>query len=163
VSIIDVLPRSINKSLSVGICAGERVFVCDNLAFSGKVVTFRKHTALFNNEVLEDLARQAVASLSTHFAEFDGWLNRIGAIPLNEKHIKQYLYAISVEEGIIPPSKLTEIHNYILGESPAPECTHDFRGFHGAITRSLRNESLFSIESRSGQLVSFINNWINKK
>ena len=38
--------NSIDKRLSVGLCAGERVFVCDNLCFKGDFVLFRKHTGL---------------------------------------------------------------------------------------------------------------------
>jgi hypothetical protein len=36
--------NSINKTLSAGICAGSRVFVCDNLAFAAETVLFHKHT-----------------------------------------------------------------------------------------------------------------------
>lgn len=35
--------NSIDKTLSAGICGGARVFVCDNLAFSGEVTFFKKH------------------------------------------------------------------------------------------------------------------------
>src|SRR5262249_46216929 len=38
------LRNSHDKSMTMGICGGERVFVCDNLAFSGEVVRMRKHT-----------------------------------------------------------------------------------------------------------------------
>lgn len=36
--------NSYDRSLAVGLCAGSRVFVCDNLAFSGEVTLSRKHT-----------------------------------------------------------------------------------------------------------------------
>src|ERR1044072_2264407 len=35
---------SIDKSISLQWCAGSRVFVCDNLAFSSEIVIARKHT-----------------------------------------------------------------------------------------------------------------------
>jgi hypothetical protein len=38
------LRNSYDKSMSVGIAFGARVFVCDNLAFSGSIVYMRKHT-----------------------------------------------------------------------------------------------------------------------
>ncbi len=154
------LKNSINKSLSVGICAGEHVFVCDNLAFSGEIISLRKHTARFNNDVLNVIAQEAVAKLTPHFEKFDKWLNKIGAVPLTAEYIKTYLYDLAIEEGIIPASKLPEIHDYILGESQEPECTHDFRGFHGAITRSIRGDSLFNVQTRSSKLVGSINNRI---
>jgi len=33
-----------NKRFSAGLACGSRVFVCDNMAFSGDIVVFRKHT-----------------------------------------------------------------------------------------------------------------------
>src|ERR1700730_8762988 len=36
--------NSTNKSFPLGFCAGERVFVCDNLAFSSELLVRRKHT-----------------------------------------------------------------------------------------------------------------------
>lgn len=38
------LRNSHDKSMTAGVCAGERVFVCDNLAFSAEVVVLRMHT-----------------------------------------------------------------------------------------------------------------------
>lgn len=38
------LRNSVDKSLTAGICAGERVFVCDNLCMAAEVVVMRKHT-----------------------------------------------------------------------------------------------------------------------
>jgi len=43
--------NSINKTLPAGMCAGSRVFVCDNLAFSAAVTLGRKHTM----NIMEDL------------------------------------------------------------------------------------------------------------
>ncbi len=36
--------NSVDKSLPIGFCCGQRVFVCDSLAFSSDVVITRKHT-----------------------------------------------------------------------------------------------------------------------
>lgn len=43
--------NSYDKSMSVGIAFGSRVFICDNLALTGEMVTMRKHTV----NLLEDL------------------------------------------------------------------------------------------------------------
>jgi hypothetical protein len=37
--------NSYDKSMTIGICSGAKVFVCDNLAFHGNVTVLRKHTA----------------------------------------------------------------------------------------------------------------------
>src|SRR5262249_47610898 len=36
--------NSIDKTLPLGFCAGNRVFVCDNLSFSAELLVNRKHT-----------------------------------------------------------------------------------------------------------------------
>ena len=36
--------NSVDKSFPIGFCCGERVFVCDNLAFSSQIEVARKHT-----------------------------------------------------------------------------------------------------------------------
>jgi len=43
-SLVFGLRNSHDKSFPAGICLGSRVFVCDNLAFSGEVVIGRRHT-----------------------------------------------------------------------------------------------------------------------
>lgn len=49
--------NSTNKTLPIGFAAGSRVFVCDNLAFSGEVVVARKHTKNGEDRFTEALAR----------------------------------------------------------------------------------------------------------
>jgi hypothetical protein len=57
------LRNSLDKSLPIGFCAGSRVVVCDNLAFSSEVVVARKHTRFGRDRYTEALAR-AVGGLS---------------------------------------------------------------------------------------------------
>jgi len=47
--------HSHDKSLSVGVCLGQKVFVCDNLAFSGEIKFFRKHTKDVEVDVINGL------------------------------------------------------------------------------------------------------------
>src|SRR5262245_2432996 len=54
------LRSSYDRSLSVGLVAGSRVFCCDNLAFSGDVQAARKHTV----HVLRDLPDMVYRMLS---------------------------------------------------------------------------------------------------
>jgi hypothetical protein len=55
---------SYDKSLSFGLVAGSRVFVCDNLAFSGEITVRRKHTR-FGLSDFRSQVQQAIASLPT--------------------------------------------------------------------------------------------------
>jgi hypothetical protein len=54
--------NSMDKTLPAGICFGARVFVCDNLAFSGEVVLGRRHT----KNILKDLP----TIMRTEFSKF---------------------------------------------------------------------------------------------
>jgi hypothetical protein len=55
--------NSIDRSLPIAMCAGNRVFVCDNLAFRSEIVVARKHTKFGEVRFGEAIAR-AVGSLN---------------------------------------------------------------------------------------------------
>lgn len=54
--------NSVDKSLPLGFCAGSRVFVCDNLAFSADLMVKRKHTR-FGGERFQEAISLAVGRL----------------------------------------------------------------------------------------------------
>ena len=59
------LRNSTDQSLALGVCVGERVIVCDNLAFAGEFAVFRRHT----KGILDDLPvrmNEAVAYLERY-------------------------------------------------------------------------------------------------
>lgn len=64
------LRNSHDKSFPVGLCLGSRVFVCDNLSFSGEVDVKRKHTR-YIREALPGLINQCVAKLVSHRGQID--------------------------------------------------------------------------------------------
>lgn len=57
------LRNSHDKTFPAGLSLGNRVFVCDNLSFSGDVVVARKHTRFIGRD-LERLIYQAVGKLA---------------------------------------------------------------------------------------------------
>lgn len=54
--------NSVDKSFPLGFCAGSRVFVCDNLAFSSELLVRRKHTLHGERDFVRRIA-EAVGSL----------------------------------------------------------------------------------------------------
>ncbi|HYV34811.1 MAG TPA: DUF932 domain-containing protein [Gemmataceae bacterium] len=62
--------NSIDKSLPIAFAAGERIFVCDNLAFRGEVAVARKHTRFGADRFAEAMAK-AVSGLA-QFQEAEG-------------------------------------------------------------------------------------------
>jgi hypothetical protein len=59
------LRNSHDKSFPAGLVLGARVFVCDNLSFSGQVRLARKHTSMIWRD-LPQLTARAVAQLAVH-------------------------------------------------------------------------------------------------
>jgi hypothetical protein len=59
--------NSTDKSLPIAFCAGSRVMVCDNLAFSSEIVVSRKHTR-FGQTRFNEAISQAVRSLDQYQA-----------------------------------------------------------------------------------------------
>ncbi len=54
--------NSIDRSLPISFCAGNRVFVCDNLAFRSEIVVSRKHTKNGKDRYIEAICK-AVGAL----------------------------------------------------------------------------------------------------
>jgi len=54
------LRNSYDQSLAVGVCMGAKVFVCDNLMFSGDIRVSRKHTG----DALEDIEKMIAQSMA---------------------------------------------------------------------------------------------------
>lgn len=54
--------NSIDKTFPIGMCAGSRVFVCDNLSFSADILVVKKHTRFGRDRFQEGIAA-AVGSL----------------------------------------------------------------------------------------------------
>lgn len=57
--------NSIDKTFPIGLCVGNRVFVCDNLAFSAEIYVTKKHTRFGQQRFHEGIAN-AVSSLQQY-------------------------------------------------------------------------------------------------
>jgi hypothetical protein len=64
VSLAVGLRNSIDQTLPLGFCAGNRVFVCDNLSFGSELLVKRKHTRFGQDRFAEAIAL-AVGSLAS--------------------------------------------------------------------------------------------------
>jgi hypothetical protein len=65
--------NSIDKSFGIGITAGTKVFVCDNLCFSGDYIRFRKHTAGLDMDELTEIANEAVTGAVVKMERLYNW------------------------------------------------------------------------------------------
>jgi hypothetical protein len=83
------LRNSYDRSLSVGLVAGTRVFCCDNLAFSGEVQMHRKHTANVFRD-LPDLIYRMLSQLTVIKARTDGEIARMKALPMSRERSRDH-------------------------------------------------------------------------
>lgn len=68
--------NSTDKSFPIGFCCGQRVFVCDNLAFTSEIVVTKKHTRFGADRYVEGLSK-AVASLGQYQESQKQWIGRL--------------------------------------------------------------------------------------
>lgn len=83
VSLAVGIRNSNDQSFPIGFCCGQRVFVCDNLAFTSEIVVSKKHTRFGQERYLEGLAR-AVASLDQYRRSAADWIARMQQQELSE-------------------------------------------------------------------------------
>ena len=55
VSVSVGIRNSLDQTFPLGFCAGHRVFICDNLAFSAELMTKRKHTRFGHDRFRDDI------------------------------------------------------------------------------------------------------------
>jgi len=75
--------NSTDKSLPAGIAVGERILVCDNLAFSAQIVVMRKHTRWIENE-LDQRIVSGIARLSQFQQNSADRINRLQQTPVSD-------------------------------------------------------------------------------
>jgi hypothetical protein len=109
VSLAVGIRNSTDKSLPLGFCAGNRVFVCDNLAFSAELMVRRKHTR-FGRFRFAEAIDSSVKGLAA-FAEAEKCrIERLKNTPLTEDRALA-LMVHSMEAGVIAPPTLPALVN----------------------------------------------------
>ncbi len=148
--------NSMDKSLALGIVAGTRVFVCSNLAFSGKYLEFRKHTKGLDIEELEYMAFKAMRKMIKKLTEFQTWHESLTNYTLPEIDAKALLVN-AMAGGVFPPSKFARFEQLYFGG----ECEPSLLGFHEACTNVLRDTNLRVMPKRNLILNNIINDYIS--
>ena len=74
--------NSTDKTFPIGFCCGNRVFVCDNLAFTSEIVISKKHTKYGQDRYIEGLST-AVASLTQFRVSQERFIGRLQAADLS--------------------------------------------------------------------------------
>ncbi len=116
--------NSIDKSFPLGFCAGNRVFVCDNLSFKAELLVRRKHTRhgemRFGNAIAE-----AVQSLASFRQAEQCRIERLMHTELTDDQALAFIVR-AMEKSIISAVSIPQIlaeyrspkHDYGTGERP---------------------------------------------
>jgi hypothetical protein len=143
--------NSIDKHFAVGLCAGERVFVCDNLVFEGDFVIFRKHSGLFSMEELMLIAGEALGEVMGRFENLRDWHNSLKRGPLSSQEAALLTMA-AMRKGLLSPSYFPRFQDLYFGSySPS------LHGWHGALTEVFKsNSSILAIQEKNAELGAFL-------
>ena len=146
--------NSVNKSMALGITAGTRVFVCDNMAFSGSFIQFRKHTGGLDMEHLQELANNAVGEMEARLKGFESWHTSLKNYDLSRQD-KEALTIRAVEQGVLPGGRFGAFHDLFFkkeNKDNDAEYRDDMFGFHGAMTQLWKKNSLVGSGQRNAGL-----------
>ncbi len=146
--------NSMDKSLALGITAGTKVFVCDNLAFDGEYLTFRKHTSGLDNDELEFLAYKSMKNMVPRLESFQKWHEGLRNYPLTEQDAKILLVEIIVN-NVIPASKFHQFNDLYCNVYD-----DSLWGFHETTTDVLRGSNLMNLPKKNQVLNGVINKFI---
>jgi len=144
-----------NKSMSLGITAGTRVFVCSNLCFSGDFLVFRRHTAGLDTDELAFLVYRSMKQMIPLLRSFQNWHTGLHNFSLSEDHSKILLVEI-LTNSVIPPSKFNqfnELYSKVYDDS--------LWGFHEAATDVLKGSNLLTLPKKNLALNQVINSYID--
>jgi hypothetical protein len=114
--------NSTDRSLPIAFCAGHRVFVCDNLAFSSAVVVSRKHTR-FGAERFREAMHHAVAGLS-EFQAIEAKQLRVGPCQPSR-----------------PSSSLARMAESVVRRVPRADGVEPFQRLHVGAARSATRQA----------------------
>jgi hypothetical protein len=150
--------NSINKTLAAGITAGRRVFVCDNLAFSGEFIDYYKHVGRLTVAVLKDAAFTAISTVDGKMKVFEEWHRELHVKKMT-KTDAQVLTFRAIESGVLPAGNFSRFYDLFfekVNNQNAAVYEDDLYGFHGAMTQIWGQNSLISTGPRHGGLVKLI-------
>lgn len=148
--------NSMNKSMSLGITAGTRVFVCENLCFSGEFLAFRKHTCGLDTDELDFLAYKSMRNMIPRLTAFQKWHEGLKNYDLSESDAKLLLFEI-MANNVIPASKFHQFNDLY-----AKVYDDTLWGFHEATTDVLRDSNLMNLPKKNQVLNELINTFIRQ-
>jgi len=156
--------NSIDKSMTVGLVAGIKVFVCSNLVFSGDVVLLRRHTNGLTDDSLRQLCNNALGQVKHDLGNFEDWFEALNDIHLFNPTESKFLTFEAMKTGALSPGKFNEIYSTFFsasGEYHADPQT--LSNWHNAITHTYHQNSLFAVAKKNEKLTQLVNHWYGNR
>jgi hypothetical protein len=149
--------NSIAKVTSIGITVGTNVFVCSNMMFSGDYITFRKHTSGLDLDELFSIAISSVRQITSRLDNMMKWHESLRPVYLSTDNMKCLTYD-ALDAGVFAPSKFREFQNNL--DTETSRHGRNLYAWHGAGTRTLRENSLSLVSSRTPILNSIADEYL---
>lgn len=145
-----------DRTLSLGMIAGRRIFVCSNLAFSGDMDILRKrHTSGLdlNGEVNDALGRAF-----ERFAGLDAFIEGLKDRQLDDRTARDVIYRAIIERKVLAPQYLPNVHgNYFTPGEGWTDCApRSAWGVFNAFTRVLRDRPMHMTQDNTVELTNFM-------
>lgn len=150
--------NSMKKSFAFGGSAGNRVLVCDNMCFSGDIVSHRRHTGGLSREKMQEIAHNLVGYIVEKCDSFDTWFEDLSQIEIVNHYDSVVLEAL--RSGVLQSKQLKSFEAYYLEEIKENKSPGTLADFHGGMTRTFRDLSLFQVQERSEPLNKYCENVI---
>jgi hypothetical protein len=130
-----------DRSMAIQATAGARVFVCDNLAFSGDsgtIVLRKKHTSRLD---LSQVVPPAIDAYLERAGQFVLDIEQMKSLELTEARAKQVVYDAFIRERVMPLRYLPNVHRLYFDD---PEQRERFEArsmwsLHNAFTEVVKD------------------------
>ncbi|ACV68900.1 hypothetical protein [Desulfohalobium retbaense] len=138
--------NSVAKKFAVGITAGTFTIVCSNLVFTGDFLEFRRHTKGLDLDELRAIANRALLGTISRLQSLEQWQEGLKAKPLPRRDMQCLTYE-ALQRGAFPGGRFSRfVEAY---EDEASRHGQSLYSFHGALTQTIRDQSLNQISHRS--------------
>jgi len=153
------LRNSYDKSMSAGIAIGAKVFVCDNLCFSGDITIMRKHTGNAFDELTDQIISILFKNKHMH-KQISEQVDKLKEISCNTNdgfHLMGELFG----KGVITPTQISLTKKEWIKPKHEEFRPRNMWSFYNSVTESLKTCSPMNIVRKHAQLHENVMNWVN--
>lgn len=140
VSLVMGVRNSHDKSFSLGLVAGFRVFVCDNLAFHGDFQPLAKKHSKHLLRDLPDAIDLGIGRVSRHFPEIMGKIDGWKESQLTESDAKAIIYRAFVMGELDAPERLAkDVHQHYFNPPHEEFAPRNLWSLQNAFTEAFKD------------------------